>query len=64
MQHRDFPRVAWVSITVPRAEAEATARIVRAEDASRAAGEAVRLGTGASLIAGPQLSGQSPVAGA
>ncbi len=52
MQHRSFSQVAWVWITVARAEAEATARIARAEDASRAAGEAV-----------PQLSGQSLVAG-
>ena len=43
--------VAWVWIGVGRADTEATARIARAEDASRAASEAVRIGAaGASLI--------------
>jgi uncharacterized membrane protein len=43
--------IAWVWIGVGRSDTEATARIARAEDASRAASEAVRIGAaGASLI--------------
>jgi uncharacterized membrane protein len=44
--------VAWVWLTVMRADAAATARIARTEDASRAAAEAVLVGAGlGSLIA-------------
>jgi uncharacterized membrane protein len=44
--------VAWVWIRLGREDAKATARIARAEDASRTAAEAVRIGAaGASLIA-------------
>jgi uncharacterized membrane protein len=44
--------VVWVWITVAGADSEATARIARAEDASRTAAEAVLLGAGAaSLVA-------------
>ena len=44
--------VAWVWLRVGRADAQATAGLARAEDASRAAAEAVRIGAaGASLIA-------------
>src|SRR5258705_354631 len=44
--------VGWVWATVARAGAAATARIARAEDASRAAAEAVLIGAGvASLLA-------------
>ena len=44
--------VAWVWISVAGANADTTARLARAEDASRAAAEAVLLGAGAaSLIA-------------
>jgi uncharacterized membrane protein len=44
--------VLWIWFTVPRHDPEATARIARAEDASRAAAEAVLVGAGvASLLA-------------
>src|SRR4051794_17243300 len=44
--------VIWVWATVARADAAATSRIARAEDASRAAAEAVLLSAGAaSLVA-------------
>jgi uncharacterized membrane protein len=44
--------VLWIWATVPRHDPEATARIARAEDASRAAAEAVLVGAGvASLLA-------------
>ena len=44
--------VAWVWISVAGADADTTARLARAEDASRTAAEAVLLGAGAaSLIA-------------
>jgi uncharacterized membrane protein len=44
--------VGWVWATIARADADATARIARSEDASRAAAEAILLGAGAaSLIA-------------
>ena len=44
--------VVWVWATIAGADADATARIARAEDASRTAAEAVLVGTGvASLIA-------------
>jgi uncharacterized membrane protein len=44
--------IVWVGITVMGADAATTARLARAEDASRAAAEAVLMGAGAaSLIA-------------
>jgi uncharacterized membrane protein len=44
--------VLWIWVTVPRNDAEATSRVARAEDASRAAAEAVLVGAGvASLLA-------------
>jgi uncharacterized membrane protein len=44
--------IAWVWLSVGRADAAATARIARAEDASRVAAESVLLGAGAaSLVA-------------
>ena len=44
--------VTWVWLTVARADASATARLARAEDASRAAAESVLIGAGsASLLA-------------
>ena len=42
--------VAWVWITVAGADAAETARLARAEDASRAAAEAVLLGAGAASL--------------
>jgi uncharacterized membrane protein len=42
--------VAWVWISVAGADAGATARLARAEDASRAAAEAVLLGAGAASL--------------
>jgi uncharacterized membrane protein len=42
--------VAWVWISVARADAAATARLARAEDASRTAAEAVLLGAGAASL--------------
>ena len=42
--------VIWVWLTVARADAAATARIARAEDASRAAAEAVLIGAGAASL--------------
>jgi uncharacterized membrane protein len=42
--------VIWVWSTVAGADAAATARIARAEDASRAAAEAVLLGAGAASL--------------
>jgi uncharacterized membrane protein len=44
--------IVWVGITVAKADAATTARLARAEDASRAAAEGVLIGAGAaSLIA-------------
>jgi uncharacterized membrane protein len=44
--------VVWVWLSVGRSDADATARVARAEDASRAAADAVLLGAGvASLLA-------------
>ncbi|HEY3188327.1 MAG TPA: DUF1345 domain-containing protein [Solirubrobacteraceae bacterium] len=42
--------VVWVWVTVSRADTEATGRIARSEDASRAAAEAVLLGAGAASL--------------
>lgn len=42
--------VAWVWISVAGADAAETARLARAEDASRAAAEAVLLGAGAASL--------------
>jgi uncharacterized membrane protein len=44
--------LTWVWVTIPRKDAAATARVSQAEDASRAASEAVLIGAGtASLVA-------------
>ena len=52
--------VTWVWITVARADAGATARIARAEDASRTAAESVLIGAGgASLLAVAFTLGQA-----
>jgi uncharacterized membrane protein len=57
--------VIWVWVTVARADPVATARIARAEDASRAAAEAVLIGAGAgSLVAVAFTLGQAGDAGA
>ena len=57
--------VAWVWVTVWSADTAATARIARAEDASRAAAEAVLIGAGAaSLVAVAFTLGQAGHAGA
>lgn len=54
----------WVWATIAGADAEATARIARAEDASRAAAEAVLIGAGAgSLLAVVFTLGQAGNAG-
>jgi uncharacterized membrane protein len=56
--------VIWVWVTVARADEEATARIARSEDASRAAAEAVLIGAGAgSLLAVAFTLGQAGNAG-
>jgi uncharacterized membrane protein len=52
--------VSWVWLTVARADASATARLARAEDASRAAAESVLIGAGgASLLAVAFTLGQA-----
>ena len=57
--------VVWVWVTVWNADAMATARIARAEDASRAAAEAVLLSAGAaSLVAVAFTLGEAGDAGA
>jgi uncharacterized membrane protein len=56
--------VSWVWLTVAGADHQATARIARAEDASRAAAEAILLGAGAaSLVAVAFTLGQAGHAG-
>jgi uncharacterized membrane protein len=56
--------VIWVWATITRADARTTARIARAEDASRAAAEAVLLGAGTvSLVAVGFTLGQAGRAG-
>jgi uncharacterized membrane protein len=56
--------VVWVWVTVSGADEKATARIARAEDASRAAAEAVLIGAGAaSLVAVAFTLGQAGHAG-
>ena len=57
--------VVWVWVTVAGADAEATSQIARAEDASRAAAEAVLVGAGAaSLVAVAFTLGQAGHTGA
>jgi uncharacterized membrane protein len=56
--------VSWVWLTVAGADQEATAQIARAEDASRAAAEAILVGAGAaSLVAVAFTLGQAGHAG-
>jgi len=57
--------VVWVGVTVLRADAEATSRIARTEDASRTSSEAVLVGAGAaSLVAVAFTLGQAGDSGA